>query len=78
MALLPVLTALGMFPKRAYEPLGTDAIEWSRAFRTGNHVPFCGNVIVEKLRCEKADYIRVLNNQVPSISVRFVGNISST
>src|SRR2546423_2991496 len=29
--ILPVLTALGLFPKSAYKPLGTDAIEWSRS-----------------------------------------------
>lgn len=65
--ILPVLTALGLFPDRAYEPLGGNGIDWHRAFRTGNHVPFCGNLIVEKIRCHHADYVRVLNNQVPGI-----------
>jgi hypothetical protein len=64
--IFPVLTALGVFPKEAYIPLGTKAIQWNRAFRSGNLVPFCGNVIVEKLRCADGDYVRVLNNQVPS------------
>jgi hypothetical protein len=62
---LPVLTALGMFSKRAYRPLGANGIEWSRDFRAGNLVPFCGNVVVEKLRCSDGDYVRILNNQVP-------------
>lgn len=65
--ILPVLTALGLFPDRAYEPLGAKAIDWYRAFRGGNHIPFCGNVVVEKLQCAHADYVRILNNQVPSI-----------
>jgi acid phosphatase len=68
--ILPILSALGLFPDRAYEPFGTDAIEWSRAFRGGNYVPFCANLIVEKLRCTDEEYVRVLNNQVPSISVK--------
>jgi len=63
--ILPVLTALGVFPPDSDVPLGTKAIEFSRPFHGGNHVPFCGNVIVEKLACEKADYVRVSNNQVP-------------
>jgi hypothetical protein len=65
--ILPVLTALGLFPNGAYKPLGAEAIEWNRAFRAGNHIPFCGNIIVEKLRCDHANYVRILNNQVPSI-----------
>ena len=66
--MLPVLTALGLFPKSAYNPLGTDAIEWSRTFRGGNLIPFCANIAVEKIRCTDADYVRILNNQVPGIS----------
>jgi hypothetical protein len=65
--ILPIMTALGLFPAAAYKPLGTDGIEWSRAFRGGNHVPFCANIVVEKLQCSDADYVRVLNNQVPGI-----------
>jgi acid phosphatase len=62
---LPVLSALGVFPAGAEEPLGTSAIEWSRPFKAGNHVPFCANVIIEKLECGGGEYVRVLNNQVP-------------
>ena len=65
--ILPIMTALGLFSAAAYKPLGTDGIEWSRAFRGGNHVPFCANIVVEKLQCSEADYVRVLNNQVPGI-----------
>ena len=64
---LPVLTALGVFPPGAGDQLGTKAIEWSRIFRVGNIVPFCGNVAIEKLHCGKKDFVRVLNNQVPGI-----------
>jgi hypothetical protein len=65
--ILPVMTALGLFSAAAYKPLGTDGIGWSRAFRGGNHVPFCANIVVEKLQCSEAAYVRVLNNQVPGI-----------
>ena len=64
---LPVMTALGLFPDRAYKPLNAERIDWHRAFRCGNNVPFCGNIIVEKLHCHHADYVRILNNQVPGI-----------
>jgi hypothetical protein len=64
------MMALGLFPETAQKPLRTDAIKWSRTFRTGNHVPFCGNLIVEKLKCADAEYVRVLNNQVPGIILK--------
>lgn len=63
--ILPVLTALGLFSESAFTPLRTDAVDWYRSFRGGNHVPFCANLVVEKLQCPEADYVRVLNNQVP-------------
>jgi len=63
--LLPVLSALGVFPSSAYIPLGTNAIEWYRTFRGGNHVPFCGNIVVEKVHCPNGYYVRILNNQIP-------------
>jgi hypothetical protein len=66
--ILPVMTAMGLFPASAHKPLGTDGIEWSRSFRGGNHIPFCGNLVLEKLQCADADYVRVLNNQVPGIA----------
>jgi hypothetical protein len=66
--ILPVLTALAVFPPGAYDELGTDGIDWSRGFKGGNWVPFCGNVVVEKLECEEADYVRVLSNQMPGTS----------
>lgn len=67
--ILPVLTALGLLPESAFTPLRTDTMDWYRSFRGGNHVPFCANLVVEKLRCPEDDYVRVLNNQVPSIRI---------
>jgi len=66
------MTALGLFSKKAHEPLGTKAIEWNRGFRGGNIIPFCGNLVIEKLNCSDGqNYIRVLNNQVPGIPLQF-------
>jgi hypothetical protein len=63
------VTALGLFSKRAFEPLETKNIEWNREFRGGNIIPFCGNLVIEKLNCSDGqNYVRVLNNQVPGIS----------
>ena len=76
--ILPVLTALGLFPGSAFTPLGTDAIDWYRSFRGGSHVPFCANLVVEKLRCKEADYVRVLNNQVPGTAFQSRVNDSSS
>jgi hypothetical protein len=66
--ILPILSALDVFPPGAYDDLGANGINWSREFKAGNWVPFCGNVVVEKLQCEDADYIRVLSNQMPGIN----------
>lgn len=66
--ILPVLSALGVFPKSAYDELGTDGINWWRGFKGGDWVPFCANLVVEKLQCENADYVRILSNQIPGIS----------
>ena len=68
-----MLSALAVFPEEASDPLGTDAIKWNRAFRGGNYIPFCGNVVVEKLECDNGEYIRVLSNQVPCMSVCSLG-----
>lgn len=58
-----------MFSTEASHPLETDAIKWNRAFRGGNYIPFCGNVVVEKLECDNRDYVRVLSNQIPCMPV---------
>jgi len=68
--ILPVLTALGLFPDSTFTPFPTDGIDWYRSFRGGNLVPFCANLVVEKLRCTEFDYVRVLNNQVPGTTIQ--------
>jgi len=65
-----VLSALAVFPPTAYNELGVDGIDWSRGFTGANWVPFCGNLVVEKLGCEDADYVRVLSNQIPGLSLQ--------
>jgi hypothetical protein len=67
--LVPVISALGILPEAAYEPLRTDAIDWFRSFKAGDYVPFCGNLVVEKLQCQNGDYVRVLSNQVPGTAL---------
>lgn len=70
------MTALGLFPERAFKSLGTKEIEWNRAFRGGNLVPFGGNLVIEKLNCSDGQaYVRVLNNQVPGISSQKIADL---
>jgi len=45
-----------------------DGIDWSRGFKGADWVPFCGNLVVEKLQCEDAQYVRVVSNQIPGLS----------
>jgi hypothetical protein len=76
--LLPVMTALGLFPERAFKPLGTKSIEWNREFRGGNIIPFCGNLVVEKIKCSDGRYVRILNNQIPGIRSLILWSSSSS
>jgi len=70
-----VLSALALFPSTAYNELGVDGIVWSRGFKGADWVPFCGNLVVEKLQCEDAEYVRVLSNQIPGLSAKCITDL---
>ena len=79
-----VLTALGLFNNSAYYPgfnvndtMPTDEINYGRAWRTSDILPFLGHVGIERLECTNeteqvagnanatAPFIRVLVNSAP-------------
>lgn len=67
-----VATALGIFNSSslAVEEFPTDHINWVRAWRMSDLIPFLGHVGMEKMTCDerpgrKGDYIRVIANTAP-------------
>lgn len=69
-------TALGLFASasNASEALPTDSINFARAWRMAELIPFLGHIGIEKLTCDPAvsgapaeerDYIRIIANQAP-------------
>ena len=74
-----VLTALNLFNNSAYSPssnvnetMPTSEINFSRAWKTSNILPFLGHVALERLECEPSipsfttdAYVRVLVNSAP-------------
>jgi hypothetical protein len=70
-----IATALGLFnsSSEASEEFPTDRINWSRAWRMTELIPFLGHIGIEKLSCqglttgnnETSEFIRVIANTAP-------------
>jgi len=67
-----VATALGIFNSSspAVEQFPTDQINWVRAWRMSDLIPFLGHVGMEKMTCDgrpgrEGEYIRVIANTAP-------------
>ncbi|KAH3911794.1 hypothetical protein HBI56_139160 [Parastagonospora nodorum] len=67
-----VATALGLFnsSSSATEEFPTDHINWTRAWRMSDLIPFLGHVGMEKMSCERGDaeageYVRFIANTAP-------------
>lgn len=68
-----VATALGIFNSSspAREEFPTDRVNWSRAWRMSDLIPFLGHVGMERMTCsvrageEERDYVRFVANQAP-------------
>jgi hypothetical protein len=67
-----IATALGIFnsSSAAVEEFPTDRINWVRAWRMSDLIPFLGHVGMEKMTCDgrpgrEGEYIRVIANTAP-------------
>jgi hypothetical protein len=66
-----VATALGIFnaSSNAGEEFPTDRINWARAWRMSDLIPFLGHVGMEKITCDSKrgpeDFVRFVANQAP-------------
>lgn len=66
-----VATALGIFnsSSNAREEFPTDRVNWARAWRMSDLIPFLGHVGMEKITCDtkrgEEDFIRFVANQAP-------------
>ena len=72
-----VITALGLFNNSAYSgannvnaTMPEDSINYHRAWKSSEILPFLSNIGIEKLSCqsygfEEGDYYRILNNASP-------------
>ncbi|KAF1988374.1 histidine acid phosphatase-like protein [Aulographum hederae CBS 113979] len=67
-----VATALGIFnsSSAAREEFPTDHINWTRAWKMSDLIPFLGHVGLERMRCDarsgmEGDFVRVISNSAP-------------
>jgi hypothetical protein len=71
-----VATALGLFnsSSNAAEEFPTDHINWTRAWRMSDLIPFLGHVGMEMLSCERGGAVDADGNAGPGEYVRFIAN----
>lgn len=71
-----IATALGLFNSSsdAGEQFPTDHINWTRAWRMSDLIPFLGHVGMEKMTCDRGGAVDADGNTGPGEYVRFIAN----
>ncbi|KAI5201226.1 hypothetical protein AUEXF2481DRAFT_3815 [Aureobasidium subglaciale EXF-2481] len=71
-----IATAIGLFNSSsdAGEQFPTDHINWTRAWRMSDLIPFLGHVGMEKMTCSRGGAVDADGNSGPGDYVRFIAN----